>query len=420
LKSSPLKRTVDGFYCELDDAPLRLDFLRVRQARGGLHSGVWVDLVASAKISGGWRDFHESRYNLSSVTTRRDLSKFLSSRVIFDGATPEDWLHFIDSVCSSVCRATRQGKEPICLGSRADPGPPAYLVEPILEDGQLTIMYGDKSSGKSQLALALAYAVHDAIDGLLTVPVQQRPVLYLDWETGEDEQTRRLYRMARGLGAQEPPLIDYLAMERPLADDADSLRKRAEGRLVVIDSLVPACGGDAREEAATAFWHAVRAMSATILCIAQTQKRQQGEKRARSVFGSVMFEYAARSIWLVRGQQERGSKTQHVAIAHEKCNNGPLRPPQGWCLTFEEDATTFRAEDPKAISEFSDMVPLRDQVKALLYYGERKSIDLAAELNRSESTVRKILSRYPQEFIKRGEMWGLRSERDNDRDNCAT
>lgn len=407
MKSSPLKRTVDGFYCELEDAPLRLDFLRVRQARGGLHSGVWTDLVASARSGDGWRDFHESRYNLSSVTTRRDLSKFLASRVIFDGATPEDWLHFIDSVCSSVCRATRQGKEPICLGRRADPGPPAYLVEPILEDGQLTIMYGDKSSGKSQLALALAYAVHDSIDGLLTVPVQQRPVLYLDWETGEDEQTRRLYRMARGLGAQEPPFIDYLAMERPLADDADSLRKRAEGRLVVIDSLVPACGGDAREESATAFWHAVRAMSATILCIAQTQKRQQGEKRARSVFGSVMFEYAARSIWLVRGQQERGNRTQHVAIAHEKCNNGPLRPPLAWCLTFGEDATTFRAEDPKAISEFSDMVPVAEQIAELLRCGAHSAPDIAAELGRTESNVRAQLSRHKDRFIKVGNGWAL-------------
>ena len=71
MKSSALKRTVDGFWCELEDAPLRLDFLRVRQAKGGLHSGVWSEVVASAKSPDGWRDFHESRYNLSSVTTRR-------------------------------------------------------------------------------------------------------------------------------------------------------------------------------------------------------------------------------------------------------------------------------------------------------------------------------------------------------------
>lgn len=410
MKSSPLKRTVDGFWVELEDAPLRLDFLRVRQARGGLHSGVWTDLVASARSGEAWRDFHESRYNLSSVTTRRDLSKFLAGRVIFDGATPEDWLHFIDSVCSAVCRAARQGKEPICLGNRADPGPPSYLVDPILEDRQLTIMYGDKSSGKSQLALAIAYAVHEDVPGLLTVPVQQRPVLYLDWETGEDEQTRRLYRMARGLGAPAPPLMDYLAMERPLADDADSLRKRADGRLVIIDSLVPACGGDAREESATAFWHAVRAMSATILCIAQTQKHQPGDKRARSVFGSVMFEYAARSIWLVRGQQDRGATTQHVAIAHEKCNNGPLRPPQGWCLSFEGDATTFQAEDPKAVGEFSDMVPLWQQMKEILRLRPRTIGDIAGETGRSAGTIKTTLYRYKELFVRQGDYWGLLSD----------
>jgi hypothetical protein len=400
-----LKRAVDGYWCELEDVPLRLDFLRVRQARGGLHSGVWTDLVASARNGTEWRDFHESRYNVSSTTTRRDLAKFLSGRVSVPTAAPEDWLNLVDSMCSAVCRAARQGKDPVSLAGKQDPGPPSYLVGTVLEDGQLTVMYGDKSSGKSQLALAIAFAVHDGVDGLLGMPVCRRGVLYLDWETGEDEQTRRLYRMARGLGAPEIPAIDYMAMERPLADDADALRKRAEGRLVIIDSLVPACGGDAREEAATAFWHALRAMNATVLCIAQTQKRQPGEKRARSVFGSVMFEYAARSIWLVRGQQERGASDLHIAIVHEKCNNGPLQEAQGWRIAFDEDTTCFQPESPKTVPEFSDTMSPRERIADVLRYGRRTVPALAAELSLTERVVGRTLSREPGWFVRVGQEW---------------
>ena len=63
-------------------------------------------------------------------------------------------------------------------------------------------MFGDGGVGKSYLALALALA------GLLARPLSARwrvaplrRVLYLDWESGRDEQQARLWRLTRGLGS---------------------------------------------------------------------------------------------------------------------------------------------------------------------------------------------------------------------------
>ncbi len=406
--STSLERTADGLSWILEDG-LRLDFTRLRQARGGVHSGVWSDLVVYVEKEQVWRPVHESRYNLSSITTRRDLSKFLCDRLKLPmGQDVADVLSRVDAACSAVCRSMRAGREPTCLAAKEDPGPVCYVLEKLVQDSQLNVMYGEKGSGKSQLALAVAYAVQDDIS-LLGLETKKKAVLYLDWETGEDEQTRRLHSMARGLASPYIPEVDYLEMDRPLADDVEWIKPRAEGRLVVIDSLVPACGGDAREEAATAFWHACRALHATIFCVAQTQKNDQPGKRKKTVFGSGLFEYAARSIWYVRGCQEADEPEMDIILSHEKNNNGPRFRPLSWHISFNGNATAFRLQDPRAVAEFAVVMPVKDRLTALLRPGARTVADISAELQISGENVRAQLSRHKEDFIRLDDKrWGLR------------
>jgi DNA replication protein DnaC len=114
-----------------------------------------------------------------------------------------------------------------------------YLVEHILPARKPTILYGAGGVGKSIFAASLAVAVQEG-NAFLGKHVEQAEVLYLDWETDEEDIAARVMAAAYGMGLTHMPSVRYSALVRPLEDRVTALaRYVAEHNigLVVIDSV---------------------------------------------------------------------------------------------------------------------------------------------------------------------------------------
>ena len=384
-------------------ADLEVRFIRPRLARGGVHSGVWSDVA----VSHGGAHVHEARYNLSSLTSRRELAKYLASRA--ELPKPLNWTDAIETAATLMCREMHKGKAATHIADCPNPAEPSYLVKPLLLRDKLTIFYGEGEGAKSLVAVALAYCVSTGEGDLLGLTAQGEAVNYLDWETDDEEIARRTKRFAAGLGFEVWPDFNYFRMDVPLVDDTETMRNLAPG-FTIIDSLGPACGGDTiRPEGPTNFWNTVRRLQGTVLVIAQTQK--DGPKK--TIFGSGMFHYMARSVWEAVNVVEDGTGTIHLAMFHRKSNVGRHWPPMAWRFEFDDTACTtlVRPEQLAAIPEMTSHLSVQDQIAAVLRGGSRTVGDICAEADLKENTVRGTLRRYRSRFVKNGEQWGLLSNR---------
>jgi hypothetical protein len=380
-------------------ADLELRFVRPRLAGSGAFSGVWSEVL----VTHNGAHVHEARYNLSSLTSRRELAKYLATRA--ELPKPLTWVDTVETACTLMCREMHRGKAIIDLAEVADPGEPSYVVAKLILERQLNILYGEAEAGKSLLTCALAYAVAAGDSVLLGLRASQQDVWYLDWETDEAEVTRRLRRISRGFGLEEIPPIHYIHMDRPLSEEGETVAK-ITGGVAFIDSLTPACGGDIiRPESPTSFWNIVRAIPGSVVIIGQTQKGEKGSNK--TVLGSGVFTYMGRSAWEIVGCQD--ADTVHVAAFHRKCNMGKKWQPMAWRFEFDDTARTLRVatEEIDAVGEFAARQTLTDQVGSLLIHGSATVKDIAAQLDLKENAVRSILNRHRNRFVKVGDEWGL-------------
>lgn len=132
---------------------------------------------------------------------------------------------------------------------REEPPPVAWLAEPLLVRGYVTMLAGREGQGKSMLALAVAAAVgHGA--NVAGLDCQEGRVLYIDAENGANEAHRRI----RGLSVANPGRLAYIEADGfHLGDHVNELQlviQRHQPELVVLDSfrsLWP--GGDENDSA---------------------------------------------------------------------------------------------------------------------------------------------------------------------------
>lgn len=119
----------------------------------------------------------------------------------------------------------------------------SFLVENFAAPGLLTLLQGQTTAGKTQLALQFAYAVEH---GATTIgwPCVQGTALYLDFENGKGIMQERLR-----VGAFDREGIRYLDMKGDKLtrdSDRDALGetvRQTESQLVILDSLRKLAGG---------------------------------------------------------------------------------------------------------------------------------------------------------------------------------
>ena len=374
-----------------------------------LKAEVWVQ-SARPNSSGHMK---QGRVILTSTANRKSFAKSLEDR------DPEvDWDKIVEQLSVAVLEEWRVGVPAIQITGDAlqevDTNQ-KWLVEPVIQYGHPTLLYGKGSSGKSWMAQYLSVLVQEGLS-MSGLTVEDATVLYLDWETDKNEIVSRVAMIRRGLGLplDTPNGIWYKPMSQGLASDIATvmeLVKEHNIRFIVLDSLGAACMGEPESaEVVLRMFMALRSLGVTSLCIDHTNKEG-------SLFGSVYKFNNSRQIFEAKKAQGEGEDQLEFALFHRKANNSKLIKPMGWVLKFdnEQHATYLTRRDGKVTKLETEMTVV-DRIKNLLEGNPSgmKPSDIATELERTPGHISKELSTHDQLFEKmHSGLWRLRIDVDD-------
>jgi hypothetical protein len=169
---------------------------------------------------------------------------------------------------------------------------------------------------------------------------------------------------------------------------------------VATDSLVALAGGDVNEsEAARIYFNIMRSLGVTSVGITHTTKGQDNKP-----FGSAFYWNYARSVFLVKKDQQSGSSSSEIGIYHQKANHGELLQPYGATVLFDSDKITYSASSVQASPTLALHTSHRDRLIYALRNHNKSAEDLTDELTTDKltvtvGTVRATLNRYKDVFV---------------------
>ena len=390
--------------------------------RGEMHGEISVLYQPDLPINGSYgpRLVTESRYQLTSKRSRAEIARHC------DIEFPDlAWSEFIETASISVLRRSRRGAEVLDLSEWRPPPDAAsgYRLTPLLAEGHPNMVFGDGGVGKSMVALWLATMV---TEGMQT-PFECRSgnVLYLDWEMDAADAHGRLSMIADGMGLPGPPRLFYRRCAGRLVDDVEQLSETVASKdiaLVIVDSAVPACGGNPNEpESVQLLFYGLRQLGVTSMILAHVSKASVGGGALSSPYGSVFWSNLSRNVWQARKEQEVGDDSIVVTLWHRKTNVGALLAPVTLGITFaprfsvervsEAEHLALVGHDGSETHSSTRRVGLAERMAAVLGDGAMSRPELAEVIDANPDSVRKALVRRTDLFVRLpDEKWGLRAE----------
>ena len=347
-----------------------------------------VLLVSSRPTSSG--HLRQGRIILTSPTSRKTLAKSLAER------DPEvDWDKVTEQLCIAVLQDFRMGSPVVQIDGQTDlTVQEKWLIEPLVQLRNPTLIYGPGSTGKSWFGQYLAVLAdqgmsHGGLD------VEPSSVLYLDWETDQIEIGSRVTMIRRGLGLEGQSHIWYKAMNQGLSNDIEAIRSVVVEKsidLIIVDSIGSACMGEPESaEVVLRTFNSLRSLGVSSVCIDHTNKEGV-------LFGSVYKYNSARQVFECKKDQQPDEDKLVFGLFHRKANNSKLRKDIGFELGFGEGSVTITRRDVRDTA-LEVNLPVLDRITNALRRGALTVEQLLDELfdpegkkTISESHLRKELS----------------------------
>jgi DNA-binding transcriptional ArsR family regulator len=294
---------------------------------------------------------------------------------------------------------------PVQLSKLQPPrGKRPYLIEGVVPERFPTVFYGDGGTAKTTTVLHLTQSVVRGASEWLGHKINRcTDALFIDFELDLEEQLRRAYEVAHGLGYTAPPDgLHYLNAAghraREVFDHALDFCKGCGIELVIVDSLGVAMEGDAElSRDVLQFVREVldpfRAERITPLIVDHQSKLQSGERyQSKTMFGSVYKANTVRSMFQVevRERYEAGLK---LTLRHKKTNFGALLDPFGARISWEHNKTTL-SRDELSHGDLAEegTMNVSDRILHALAEGPAYPEDLAAAVVASHRTVKSRLT----------------------------
>ena len=347
-----------------------------------------VLLVSSRPTSSG--HLRQGRIILTSPTSRKTLAKSLAER------DPEvDWDKVTEQLCIAVLQDFRMGSPVVQIDGQTDlTVQEKWLIEPLVQLRNPTLIYGPGSTGKSWFGQYLAVLAdqgmsHGGLD------VEPSSVLYLDWETDQIEIGSRVTMIRRGLGLEGQSHIWYKAMNQGLSNDIEAIRSVVVEKsidLIIVDSIGSACMGEPESaEVVLRTFNSLRSLGVSSVCIDHTNKEGV-------LFGSVYKYNSARQVFECKKDQQPDEDKLVFGLFNRKANNSKLRKDIGFELGFGEGSVTITRRDVRDTA-LEVNLPVLDRITNALRRGALTVEQLLDELfdpegkkTISESHLRKELS----------------------------
>ncbi|MDA1258796.1 MAG: AAA family ATPase [Chloroflexi bacterium] len=356
----------------------------------------------------------DTRVNLMSQSAKEGLARSLAKR------RDEEWPALIEDFSAAVQDNWSPGDPAVVLTTVTDPGPTQYLVSPLLQLDEHTVIFGQGGGGKSVtgLAIAIAYAVGRSIIPGLDVQ-GSGGTLYLDWERSALAHRRRAASMLAVMGRSDCPNLHYRRMHGLLADSADDIKRYCGLHgigLIVTDSVGMACGGEINEEAAVlGYFNAARVIGGTWLSIAHVAK---AESNGKPIGSQYWYTQPQGGTYEMLGESTEGESTLHLTMIHQKTNDH-RNPTMAWAVDFANGQIVYRRADPVDATTDTRKLPIAMRIADVL--GSDGALTAAEIAERTGTPVQQIttaLNRGTKRFVKVGggrpQRWGLMAPNNHD------
>ena len=187
-----------------------------------------------------WRSFHDTPGAVTVGMLRQGAAATLDDfDVIEEAAEVDPW--------DAAAKAKVAKFNMVHVAEVAKRAPPKWLVENVLPKQDLAMLYGESGSGKSFVALDIAFAIATGFDwnGL---PTEKHPVVWIAAEAAGSMRNRtKAYAQARGIELENADL--WVIGETPSLMDteesvalAEAVRGKKPG-LIIVDTLAAASIG---------------------------------------------------------------------------------------------------------------------------------------------------------------------------------
>jgi hypothetical protein len=392
----------DDFLITWSEHALNFSFTEVHKNRDGIKAELAIQLAGS--------EIHFGSLSLASTTAREQLVRKLS-----EIAPDLGWRSILEHGCRATVNAIRRGTPAVLLSPRPAPAT-RHLVEPLLLENDINVVFGPPGTLKSLIAAVVARlaTTKGQLAGLSAY--RKCPVMIVDGEANLTEWEGRCHLLNQGHPESAGGLIHYRRLSRSIDTEAAALRaeiSRLAIGLVIIDSFGIAAG--AEPETADA---AIRVLSTlrelgpyvtTLLICHVSQASAEQKQGATKPYGSIYVQALGRNIWEARRDDEDSSDVV-VSLYHRKSNSTRKHAPVALRFDFQPERITVTEAKIGDRPELLARAPLKLQIRTELLKGAKTIVELATELDQKEDTIRRTLSRM-DDVTKHGAVapfrWGL-------------
>lgn len=254
----------------------------------------------------------------------------------------EFWLPMVQQARDMARERYRTGEPPADLRLVNTTPSPKYLVRPFVFDRGITIFFGSEESAKSLFTLLLGVVVAsgDEIAGIIAD--ERGSVALLDWEDDAEVHRERMHAFCAA--ASIPTSEVHIEHKRMTASLPDSVREvrlwlgSIGARLVIIDSLGMACGGDPSDaQLMLKTMIAARGLGVPVIAIHHIARDAKDKTRP---YGSVYAAAEARMTWQVEKDTGGTPGKLRIALTNRKTNRSARHPRQSFEFEFTVDEAT--------------------------------------------------------------------------------
>ena len=338
----------------------------------------------------------DTHVDLSSTNSKAGVVRSLKN------LRQEEWATMIEQVASAVQDNWQNGEAALRLADVPDPGEIDYLVRPLLQTDEHTVIFGPGGSGKSitVLGIGLTVATETIIVPKL-VPQHQGPVLYLDWERSSRPHRFRFSQLATGAGVELTRDFHYKRMVGSLADSGEELKHYCGEHgiiLCIADSVGMAVGGEISDEAAVmGYFNAARYVGGTWLSIAHVPKE---ESRGKPIGSQYWYTQPQGGTYEILGDTPEGSNILSLTMIHQKTND-ERNPTLGWNVEFNNSSVRYHDADPMDTTTDMNKIPATVRIEAVLDK-PMTAAEIATETGIPAAQVTNYLKRNSSRFVKYG------------------
>ena len=401
-----ITETISGYSLIWQAEQLRILANRIRVHNDGRVTG---EILIQSPLENTQTIYPSTSLNFTSDQTRTRLIKTLESK-----DSQRSWHDIINQLSLAITERARQGEpvQEVWITEDSNIEPPKFLLDPIILEGTSSVLFGEKGTTKSTMALlfyiCLLLPWEDNPFGLVA-PQRSIKALILDWE--QERSIIEYYARRFQVGMNLPPFpIYYRRCGLPLVDDIEQIQNHITevgAEVVIIDSLGAAVGGElSKPEPALNFFSALRRLKVSSLILAQTSKDMESKKK--SIYGSVYFTYYARSIFELCKSEAINPENINVALFHRWANYSGLSKPMGFGIHFNDTGIKVERESVN-IGEFREKISLSRGILDALKDGAKTPKELTEILDSSYASIGMALKRLERakQIIKLDKVWGL-------------